>query len=573
MRKLFAISAAALLLCPGVTALAIDDRATLESLQNKINELRLELDEVSDRVDKTERKSALDRINWYGDLRVKADTLHYRDVTVSQGVYFDFADFGARAGAGEFGDPADADSPIGRFMAQFPQQAERFMAGGFAPRDFFVVAPPRTSNISNDVLYTTRLRLGMRAPVWKNVDFAGRLLMYKNWGDSTGVKVFDSWDSFTMDGTNSGNSTGDWLRVERAYFDWKDIGGTNAYLSIGRRPSTYGPPTQYRENEKRGGTPSGHLVNFNFDGITVGYHLGRRTGISGQTVRFCYGQGFESQHGNGELFTQIDTKDVHLGGFNIDALNDGTNFLQFTLFRAFDVTDGFKGILAFPTQFAAQLAPVMYQDLQNFPNFNFVTRYQPSTNLGDITLGGIGFAREEMNGVNWFASFGWTQADPNGRSGLFGGLLSDPVYRAEVVTIDGVEMIVPQATAEASSDTKRDGYSVYAGIQTPAPLGKVGLEYNYGSRYWIPFTQAQDDIIGSKLATRGHVGEAYYIIDVNPNMFIKVGALYYDYEYTGSGSPVGAPVKISDVKSGRAASLLPAIDSAWNGYASLSVKF
>ena len=67
----------------------------------------------------------------------------------------------------------------------------------------------KTYDINNDILYDTRLRLNMKAKVWDNVKFAGRLAMYKNWGDSTGSKVFDSWNSFTMDGTNSGNTTGD----------------------------------------------------------------------------------------------------------------------------------------------------------------------------------------------------------------------------------------------------------------------------------------------------------------------------------------------------------------------------
>jgi hypothetical protein len=80
-------------------------------------------------------------------------------------------------------------------------------------------------------------------------------------------------------------------------------------------------------------------------------------------------------------------------------------------------------------------------------------------------------------------------------------------------------------------------------------------------------------MLGSKLATRGHVGEAYYIFDINPNMFIKVGGLYYDYEYTGSGSPVGAPQKISKVLDGSAYSMMPVADTAWDGYASLTVKF
>jgi hypothetical protein len=80
-------------------------------------------------------------------------------------------------------------------------------------------------------------------------------------------------------------------------------------------------------------------------------------------------------------------------------------------------------------------------------------------------------------------------------------------------------------------------------------------------------------VVGSKLATRGHAGEAYYIFDINPNMFIKIGGIYYDYKYTGSGSPVGAPVKIEDVQDGTAASILPAVDEVWDGYASLTVKF
>jgi len=553
---------------------------TMQQQLKEVEKLKGDVEELYDIAESNEKKVASDRISWYGDLRVKADTLHYHDVTASQGVFFDFEDFGQRAFTGEFGNldsfgmPTDPTSPIAKFMTSYPTQSMQWATGGYRPQDYFVIATPQKSDINNDILYTTRLRLGMKAKVYDNVSFSGRLLMYKNWGDSTGSKVFDSWDAFTMDGTNSGNTTGDFLHVERAYFDWKNIGGTHTYLSIGRRPSTYGPPGQYRENELRGGTPSGHLVNFNFDGITLGYKLSAITGVEGQTLRFCYGQGFESEYGNGELFNQIETKDVHLGGLNIDAINDGTNFLQFTLFRAIDVTDGFKGTLAFPTQFAAQLAPNMYQDLQNFPNFNFVTRYQPSTNIGDITLGGVGFSREEDNGVNWFTSFGWTRAEPNGKAGLFGGMLSDPVYQAALVDDpNGGQMIVPQVTSSPSADKNRDGYSLYAGIQSPAPMGKIGFEYNYGSQYWTPFTQAQDDVIGSKLATRGHVGEAYYIFDVNPNTFIKLGGIYYDYEYTGSGSPVGAPVKIKDVQDGKAASLLPAIDTAWDAYLSLTIHF
>jgi len=569
MRKVFALLVSVLLIAPA-TAMAIDDAKTIEDLRKQIEELSSELEDISGRVDKTEKKSALDRINWYGDLRVKGDTLHYKDVTFAPGLLVDFDDFGAQAMSGVFGDPADPTSPLGQMLVANPDLAAAFMAGQLQGVGPMALAPKKISDVNNDILYTTRLRLGMKAKVWDNVDFAGRLLMYKNWGDSTGVKVFDSWSSYTMDGTDSGNTSGDWLRVERAYFDWKDIGGSPFYLSIGRRPSTYGPPSQFRENELRGGTPSGHLVNFNFDGITVGYKLSEHTGIEGQTIRFCYGQGFESEHGNGELFNEINTEDTHLGGFNIDAINDGTHFLQFTLFRAEDVNDGFKGLIAFPTQLAGFFAPTMFQDLQKFPTFNFVTRVQPSTTIGDMNLGGVGYVYEGDSGVNAFVSGGWTRMEPNGKAGMFGGMGSDAVFEAQL-NADGSEVILVPARAE--EDKSRDGFSIYTGIQVPAPLGKFGIEYNYGSRYWMPFTQAQDDVVGSKLATRGHVGEAYYIFDINPNMFIKVGGIYYDYEYSNSGTPVGKPQKIEDIQDGKAFSMLPVVDDAWDGYASLTVKF
>lgn len=546
------------------------DTQKMTELKQQLADITEQLDELNSRVDKTERHTSLDRLEITGDFRTKAHSLHYRDVVWNPAIKVNFNDFGAKAMSGVFGMPNDPNSPLGQMMQANPDLAAAFQNGMLQGVMPYVLAPQQIQDIDNDIFYTTRLRLNLKAKVWDNVSFAGRLSMYKNWGDSTGVQVFDSWRSFTMDGTSSGNTSGDWLRVERAYFDWKNINGSEFYLSIGRRPSTYGPPSHYRENELRGGTPSGHLVNFNFDGATLGYNLGEITGVEGQVVRFCYGQGFESQWGNGEMFGDIVTKDTHLGGFNIDAINDGTNFLQFTLFGAKDVNDGFKGTMAFPTQLAGIFAPTMYQDMQKFDNFNFVTRVQPSGVIGDMYLGGIGFAREEANDIKWFASLGWTRAEPNGNAGMFGGMLSDAVFEAELNST-GTEIIMVPKTSD-DTDTK-DGYGIYVGIQIPAPFGKFGLEYNYGSEYWTPFTQAQDDPIGSKLATRGHVGEAYYIFDINPKMFIKLAGLYYDFEYTGSGTPVGAPQKIDDVLAGSAYSMLPVVDKAFDVNASLTINF
>ncbi len=531
MSKILVLFLSTLLLLPSFVFAAPEP--TMEELQAQIADIMDELDELSDRLEGPERHTAMDRISFTGDFRNTVDALHYKDVAYNPGIKVRM--------------PAE----YGGGVMQVP----------FAPE-------PREYDINNDAMFTTRLRLNMKADVASNMNFAGRLTMYKSWGDSTSTKVFDSWDTFSMDGTSSGKTSGDYVHVERAFFNWKDIGGSDFYLSIGRRPSTYGPPSNYRVNELRGGTPSGHLVDFNFDGFTLGYHLSHLTGIEGQTIRFCFGQGFESEWGNGEKYNDDITKnlkDTYLGGFNIDAYNDGQTLIQLTAFRAQDVVDGFTGEFAFPTQMAQNFAPHMYPDMQNFPNINFEVRYTPSTVIGDINLAAVGFSREEENGFVWFGSLAMTQLRPNGEAGMFGGMGTDAIY-----TFDNTGKIT---SIDAEKDDNQEGYGVYVGIRVPAPMGKFGLEYNYGSKYWTPFTQNQDDLLGSKLSTRGHVGEAYYIFDINPHCFIKVGGLYYDYEYSGSGSPVGQPYKIEDIQDGKAVSLLPAVDSAWDAYAKITMQF
>ena len=81
------------------------------------------------------------------------------------------------------------------------------------------------------------------------------------------------------------------------------------------------------------------------------------------------------------------------------------------------------------------------------------------------------------------------------------------------------------------------------------------LEYNYGSKNWITFVPAADDMWTTKLGTRGNVYEAYLIQEINlkpissylSKAFFRFGYQYYDFEYTGSNNWVGAPVKIADL--------------------------
>lgn len=96
--------------------------------------------------------------------------------------------------------------------------------------------------------------------------------------------------------------------------------------------------------------------------------------------RLCYGVGYQSGFGNGNILkSPADRlKDTHLLGANLDLYNTEKTFLQATYAHAFNVTDGFTGLLVLPVN------PVT-GDPVNAP---IVMRYTPSANLGSINLFG-----------------------------------------------------------------------------------------------------------------------------------------------------------------------------------------
>ena len=58
---------------------------------------------------------------------------------------------------------------------------------------------------------------------------------------------------------------------------------------------------------------------------------------------------------------------------------------------------------------------------------------------------------------------------------------------------------------------------------------------------------------------------------VGNKLTLSLGAQYYDYEYSGSGNPLGAPVKISDMTA--LDTFLPVTDTMWNYYMNLAYRW
>lgn len=515
-----------------------------------VSDLQTNVRDLNERVNQTERKTLRDRLEWGGDYRYEFHVIrgniptHYDGMQLQNlmvntlwlftpqsqgglGMTFDPSMLGQMT-------PSQFSSFLGQQVQQNYAQYQFFTAnltfpalkgafGQFTPQmqqmlmNYLTQVPGVLQNAytaNSDALMTNRLRLRFDSQVADNISFGARLSMYKVFGDSTGLQVFDGQPtSMAIDGTTVGVPSGDMVRVERAYFSWNHIGGSNLYLSIGRRPSTNGPPLNYRDDEPRGGTPSGALIDFQFDGITVGYNVSDK-----MTFRACYGMGYSAGFGNGALLQNPAdrVKSVHLFGGNFDLYSTDKTFIQATLARAWNVTDGFDGLMVLPNNpltGAPVTAPV-------------VMRYAPSANLGAIDLYGINL-QKKLRDLDLFASGNWSSIRPNGITTPFGGLMSDPF----------------------ETPVNRDGQMYYLGIRYSVPKDdgrtKFGFEFNRGTEYWFNFAQAEDDIIAPKTATRGNVYETYLTHRISDHFLLKGSFINYDYSWSGSGWQVGAPKRLN----------------------------
>jgi len=518
------------------------------------DEIKASLKEIEKRLDKVEKKTTLDKIKWSGDFRFEAHNIDatipdHIDGMAMQNMIVNTLFYYQSTGNLPM-NPADVQGYIAQHygdylyftdnmtfdqlkgaMGMFPPAMQAQLMGMLAP---YAYRPGYSAN--NGILYTNRLRLNMDAEVAPNVTFSGRLSMYKVWGDSTGAQVMNGQpNTFDIDGNTTGVPNGDQVRVERAYFTWNNIGGKPLYLSIGRRPSAGGPPMELRQDEMRGGTPMGSLIDFQFDGITFGWHINEKS-----TARLCYGEGYESGWGNGDILKQPGDRlsDAHFAGLNWDIYSTEKMLLQTTVARAYNVTDGFNGNIVLPVNplTGGRIgAPV-------------VLRYTPSVNLGDMDLAGLLLERRD-GPVDWFVNFGYVKSHPTDVTTPFGGMFCDPFETPE----------------------SHSGTMWYAGARYnfANEATKLGLEYNHGSKYWFNFTPAQDDILAPKTGTRGDVWELYLLHRIAKNFHVKLDYMHYGYDYSGSGWHMGTPKDLSETP------MLgfPTYDKAGMWTLSLSAKF
>ena len=430
----------------------------------------------------------------------------------------------------------------------------------------------------NDSLWTNRLRLDLSVKPTENTVAKVRLAYQKAWGQTDDYFApylfFPMKNNFTL-GVRPADNT---LYVDRAYFNISYLFGQPIWVSFGRRPTTHGVPQEIREGiDRREATPTAINIDVPFDGATIGYDWGIGR------ARFCYGRGFESG-----FKTPIDRAkdDVEFYGLNIDLYDDNDMFLNFQAFKAQDIMD-------FPNG-------EMYMFNPGFGMY-MPAKFQPRTNLGDLYEIGLTWSHKNvklfnLEGVDYFVSLGMSIAKPKAI-----GAMPMTMFFSNGTTVMPFPMTMYYTLLNGMSfnpaeikKKSRDGYAIYLGARFPIPQvygAKVGFEYNYGSKWWMPFHVGSDDPYMNKLSTRGHVAEVYWQQDLpvgkklvkNGRALLRVGLQHYWFEYYGSGNWLETPRKISDIKkwaaSNNLADVMKAmtmyvpIDKMWNLYGSLELFF
>jgi Protein of unknown function (DUF3373) len=386
----------------------------------------------------------------------------------------------------------------------------------------------------NNSLMMNRFGLNLKADPMEDIVVKARLVMYKVAGHQTSSPALGYFFADRFAGTNDGTvghvPQDSVVRVDYAFATVNNVFDQPIWFSIGRRPSTGGIPSNYRQNLEKMGTAGipAILVDYAFDGMTLGYAPDIAK-LPGAYAKLCYGRGYESGFKNVPGFSS-NLKDTDFLGLNAVAYDTDKLHVEVQYQKGMNIfdlpSDGIPG-----TPFTG-----------------------PTTNLGDIEwLGGV--VTTKMGNLNLFASAAVSKTDPNGNAGPMGPML------------DG---------------TDHTGNAIYVGGRLDMGTTKIGVEYNKGSQYWIGMIPDGDDVWTSKLGTRGSVYEVYLIqelkrkpVSKKGKAFVRLGYQYYDFQYTGSNNWVGPSIKIDNLTTGNAALAqgLAPLESAQDIYATFDVLF
>ena len=254
-----------------------DSEITPDSdITKDVQYLKTDVEEISDRLDKVETKSILDKIQLGGEFRTKVSFINFDNI---------------------------------KYDAQnFNNQK-------------------KDANI--DELWWTRLRLNLRSDITKDLIFHGRLSYLKYWGETNYESDISDARSFTTS-KQEGN-----LHVERAYIDYF-VPDTPLSFTIGRLPTSNAPPYEFKNYTTRKATWVQLFVDGEFDGIIGNLSLEKWTGLKNSMSRIAY----VKVNQNYLQYQGVDLGSTRVFGANFDMAIPGVNDSLFWIgyYKAFDFT-------------------------------------------------------------------------------------------------------------------------------------------------------------------------------------------------------------------------------------------
>jgi hypothetical protein len=285
------------------------------------------------------------------------------------------------------------------------------------------------------------------------------------------------------------------LRVKEAYFMYFFDDGKYMF-SAGRRPTVDPYPASLIVKDTPLSNPNAHTVNMEFDGFSFTFNNSALPSVFedyGTALKFCAGRGFSSNQGqfatNGVPYSKTALSNTDFGGFLLTAYNDG----QYTV------------------------------DWQNFYATNvkgYTTSTKSMDDLGDAIISnvilkanGLGGddASDFMMDTQAFISLAYSKTMPDSGKKMLG----------------------------QSSD--KSGYSVWVGASMDGfgDSDTWGVNYIHGSKYFRPFTYAEDTMAGSMAAVRGDAFDLYYNKQIVEHLSAQVRGTYFNYKYAGSNAFFG----------------------------------
>ena len=480
----------------------------------------------------------------------------------------------------------------------------------------------------NDSLLSNRLWLNMAYAPSTNMIFKGQLSFNKAYGATPANPANNGFPQRgfgydTFDWVLNENLLDDTLRVREAYWLYMSdslLGSKISWTaSFGRRPSTNGFLISLRDGDKPK-SPLGHTINVEFDGASFKFGLDRVIPATGMYLKFCFGRGltnarsrFNMDGGFASLgdYTKdkATLKNIDLAGFIFVPYDDGQYKVMTTAYRGFDVP-GF--VMADPNMVGGTNTGMLAINQDGSFGLNPGLSMK---NLGDqdgaaisVLVDGIGDGINDfLDGTKFFASFAVSKTHPDNeyktldvqkmmgaiQQGVMQALQAHNIAQPTQAQLQQTQAQVvqdmmaqlqanPQAAAAyikdagmLGSNDDETGTSWWVGVNMPVVFtddGTFGVEYNHGSKYWRPFTYAEDTMIGSKMAVRGNAVEAYYIQPLMKGFSAELRYTKLDYKYTGSQGFFGAGGAPMTMDEARAMGMDP-IDKADDIRLSLRYQF